>query len=111
MGTLPMLNSILSPSFIATPPETLCSATKAVQAVIVNGWPRMSEHRGEVVKGITMCWINVEGMSDEATRELKRELKTAIQLLRAALKDHADFGEETKVLMDADTRLKELFKG
>ncbi|KAI7649796.1 hypothetical protein KC322_g19022, partial [Hortaea werneckii] len=108
--TLPMLNSILSPSFIAMPPETLYSATKAVQAVIVNGWPRMSEHRGEVLKGITMCWINVEGMSDDATEELKRGLKTAIEILRAALKDQADFDEETKVLMDADTRLKCLFK-
>ncbi|KAI7502971.1 poly A polymerase C-terminal region-like protein [Hortaea werneckii] len=108
--TLPMLNSILSPSLIAMPPETLCSATKAVQAVIVNGWPRMSEHRGEVLKGITLCWINVEGMSDDATEELKRELKTAVQLLRAALKGQAAFDEETKVLMDADARLKGLFE-
>jgi len=107
---LPMLNTVLSDPFSTVYPPVLLSAIKALQSVILNAWPRMTANLGEVLKGLTLCWLR---MCDDAGSELvqvKDEAIKAVKMLRQAVQGECDFDAECTALIDADERLGELLK-
>lgn len=107
---LPMLTKTLANPSSATPVPTLVSAVKALQAVVLNGWPRMPEHRGEVLKGLTLCWLNLQGGNGDEIARLKAELSTTVMMLRSALGPSSGFDDDCSTLVAADGRLEELLK-
>ncbi|KAI5363243.1 putative Poly A polymerase, head domain, Tti2 family, Nucleotidyltransferase superfamily [Septoria linicola] len=103
---IPMLSEALSsPLGTATVPM-LVSATEALQAVIENAWPRMLVYRGEVLKGVTMCWIKIEDV--KGTEELRGKLRETVRMLGDAVEGECEFEEEMRVLVGADGRLEGL---
>jgi tRNA nucleotidyltransferase (CCA-adding enzyme) len=112
---LPMLTDTLTQRPLASPSHTptLLSAIKALQAIILNCWPRIVEYRGEVLKGVTLSWLNLDERSElkEEKAPLRAELKNAVGMLRAAVGDGAkDFDGDCLALIAADGRLEELLK-
>ncbi|TKA33786.1 hypothetical protein B0A50_00622 [Salinomyces thailandicus] len=106
--TLPIITSTLSHPILATQTETLLSANRAMQSVVLNGWPRMSDHRGEVLKGTTMCWLNINGRTDSEAEALRTETRRTVEILCAALGANSGFEKDCETLIAADERLKGL---
>ncbi|KAF2482960.1 hypothetical protein BDY17DRAFT_138728 [Neohortaea acidophila] len=105
---LPILTETLSYPLGDARVETLLSATRALQAVILNAWPRMVVHRGEVLKGLAFCWINIKESEGEGVEELRRELKEAVGMLRAAVGEEVDFEHDARTLLEAEPGLEGL---
>lgn len=106
---IPLLNDVLShPQAFAPALET---AVAALQAVIRNCWPRISVWRAEVLKGVCLCWVPIQGLEGEA--ELRRRLRETVELLEVAVKvdEGMKWEEECRMLVEADGRLEGLFGG
>ena len=108
--TLPMLTETLSHPLSTAKMPMLSSAVEALQSVILNGWPRIVEHRGEVLKGLTLCWLKLEGPIEGDATALRQQLQETVQLLNAAIGDRCDFSADCVVLTGADGRLKTLLQ-
>ncbi|KAK4544343.1 hypothetical protein LTR36_004234 [Oleoguttula mirabilis] len=109
---LPTLTETLAhPLAVEQTTATLLSAVQALQALILNAWPRIPEYRGVVLKGLTLCWLNlsqVDQAGGEEVEALRAELKIAVEMLRAVLGPDAGFDEECATLITADSRLEGL---
>lgn len=99
----------------------LAVTTKAIQGVILNCWPRMSEdvYRIELVRALALCWINIRDddsgnlISDvkadqPGIGDVEHELKIAAQLLVDSVQGKVDISE-LEPLRASDKRLAELF--
>jgi len=106
---LPLLTEVLSHPLGKGSLLMLQRAVEGMQALIRNCWPRMGHYRGEVLKGVTICWLSVEKDGDDAAEELRVALRETVQLLREALKEECDLRAECEVLIQADGRLGGLF--
>ncbi|KAJ5140076.1 hypothetical protein N7448_003484 [Penicillium atrosanguineum] len=92
---VPVLYPTLSNPFGAAHPELLLSSVSATKAVILNAHPRIWKWRGEILAGLTVCWLHVITESREkpsnATAnklaDLKREIQAAVYLLKHALQN------------------------
>nr|POF03491.1 cca trna nucleotidyltransferase, mitochondrial [Quercus suber] len=105
---LPMLTDTLTHPLASAEVPLLANAAKAIQAVILNAWPRMKGYRGEVLKGLTTCWLNLENANDRhAAEEVKRDLQEVVKMLKVVLREdeEVDFEVECMVLVRADARL------
>jgi len=107
-----MLNDVLGNSFSTAYPPILLSAVKTMQAVILNGWPRMVANRAEVLKGLTISWVQIQETEadSQGLGEVKKEMVTTVQMLRAVVKDDCDFEADCTALVEADERLFGLLK-
>lgn len=102
---LPMLSEVLGNPFGASYPPLLLSALKAMQSVILNGWPRMAANRGEVLKGLSLCWLHSSDAHGSTIEEVLREAQLTVQVLKEALQGHNDFEADLASLVAADHRL------
>lgn len=55
--------SVMTNPFAVTHPPVLLSASKALNATLVNCWPRMhdAQHAGQVTRIVILCWLNLHG--------------------------------------------------
>ncbi|KAK5688466.1 CCA tRNA nucleotidyltransferase, mitochondrial [Elasticomyces elasticus] len=105
---LPMLTATLSQPLGTAQLPTLLAGVKAVQAVVLNCWPRLPDYRGEVLKGLTLCWLHLCNQDGKDVLILRHELLDTVKLLRAALGEHSSFDADCLVLVAADSRLGDL---
>lgn len=106
---LPMLSEVLSNPFGQAYSPTLLAAAKALQSVVLNGWPRMAFNRGEVLRGVTQCWLHIHGEESNELERLRMELKSVVSMLKDAVGPECDIQGEAAKLVEADSRLGELF--
>lgn len=109
--TIPMLVETLAHPLGSVSLEMLRSAVEGLKAVIRNGWPRMSGWRGEILKGLCFCWVN---LGDGAKVEhLRGKMREVVKMLHVALSadEEVDLVEDVQVLVAADPRLASLFSG
>ncbi|KAH0209330.1 poly A polymerase C-terminal region-like protein, partial [Aureobasidium melanogenum] len=109
---LPMLSSILTHPFVTASSPLLLSAVQALQAIILNTWPRMHVHKHEVLKCVTVPWIRMqeEGVAGSEFDRIKEECRVVVQMLRDALHENiGEFDEEASELVKVDKRLDGLF--
>jgi hypothetical protein len=110
---LPMLTQSLSHPHGIASLTMLESAVTALQALLRNCWPRMALHRAEVLKGLCLCWLNVEereSSDEDNTARLRATLRDTVSLLRMILQneEHCDFEADVQALVAADSRLRSL---
>jgi tRNA nucleotidyltransferase (CCA-adding enzyme) len=105
---LPVITETLSHPLADAQIYTLLQTTKALQAIILNGWPRMLGYRGEVLKGLTMAWLTVDGMEGAEGVMLRNEMKETVVMLKCALGDDVDFDEEARLLVEANSKVEDL---
>lgn len=109
---LPLLSANLAAPFATAYAPLLQASVKALEAAILNDWPRISHHRGEILKGLTICWCRILEQETES-KELnmvQESIKRMIQLLTAVMKTDVNVIEEYQILIDSDDRLRGLLK-
>lgn len=110
---VPLLSGMLSEPLGPAYSPLLVEAAKTLQVVIGNAWPRIAVHRGEVLKGICVCWIRLHEEENENDRfnDVRKELRTAVGMLAAATEagqEDVDLKAEFEMLVKADERLGDL---
>lgn len=126
---IPVLYNTLSNPFGTAHPPLLRAAAVAMQAVIRNAHPRIWRWRGEILSGLSSCWLHIaEDENKESVPQLDNlnsELQQTTRLLKHVLQnpvpiagDTPDPGqqqamesmqEELQSLVDADAELKPLY--
>lgn len=64
-------------------PPLLKSATKTLQTVILNAWPRISLYRLQIIRSLAVCWVRVADLDN--MHDLKDELQRAAGMLQTAV--------------------------
>ena len=82
----------------------------SIQAIIVNLWPRMAYHRGEIMRGLLICWCRIKHCEVESREllQIQQGIENAMRLLKAVLRSDVDDGEDYRILVDSDPRLGDL---
>ncbi|KAJ2905476.1 uncharacterized protein MKZ38_005352 [Zalerion maritima] len=82
-----MYSPILDDPFSTSHPSSLIAATKAVQIVLRNCWPRMDQkhYQDEIVKMLTLSWINILddvelAKNDPSMARLENHFRKELQL-------------------------------
>ncbi len=107
---LPMLTETLSHPFARSHIPAMLSATKALQAVILNGWRRMAHYRGEVLREVCFGWLNAIGSEGDDVEELRMGLRKAVEMLKVAVQGEVDIKQDFEVVLKAEPRLEGLFE-
>lgn len=100
-------------------PQAVTAAAKALNATLINCWPRITEsgNIGELVRILSICWLNLDSGNDIVDRPSERdiagvapELKKASAILSVIWKQE---GEKIPPQVDGITRqepeLRQLF--
>jgi len=106
---LPLLSNVLSDPLGAAHPPLLMAAVKAIQACVLNAWPRMDVWRGEVLRGLAGAWLTLENEDSEDVGEVRRESAEILAMLVVAVKGKVNLEKDLQSLVEADGRLRELF--
>lgn len=107
---LPMLVETLSHPLSTASMQMVEATVLALQSVLRNAWPRMTLWRGEVLKGLCLCWTNLEKPGKEYdTARVREQMRETVQLLETVVESECDFRKECAMLAEADARLKDLF--
>ncbi|KAI4727603.1 poly A polymerase C-terminal region-like protein [Aureobasidium sp. EXF-10728] len=109
---LPMLSSLLTHPFVTASPPLLLSSVQALQAVVLNTWPRMHVHKTEVLKCVAVPWIRMqeENVAGDEFEKIREECRVLVHMLGDALQETVDeFDGEVRKLVEVDKRLKGLF--
>ena len=81
-----------------------------VQTIVVASWPRVAHHRGEILKGLTICWCRIrdEEAQSQELKDVRESIEQAVQLLTCVLTERVQVVEEYQILIDSDSRLRDL---
>lgn len=90
-NTLPLLSAILQDPFILSHKTLTLSTLKALQAVILNAWPRIPARRGAIMMGLCLCWgrcMEEQGTADKETvvKNVRKELQETVAMLDAVMR-------------------------
>ena len=110
---IPMLTETLSHPLVDTQAAAtlLNKSIMAMQAVLLNAWPRMAEHRGEVLKGVALCWLKVVDDGGDWAEGLREDMKETVRMLAVAIGEEIDFAADCRMLVETEPRLEGLFVG
>lgn len=107
---IPLLAGNLAAPFATAYPALLQASVKAVQTIIITDWPRIAHHRGEILKGLAMCWCRIED-EERQSQELiavRENVEQAVQLLTHAVTLDSKLIDEYQTLIDSDSRLRDM---
>ncbi|KAK6827627.1 hypothetical protein PG987_010968 [Apiospora arundinis] len=99
---LPMISEVMTNPFGTKHPQSVLSATQLLQAILRCCWPRISGYQTEIVRILTVCWLNIADedtwpTADKAapTRsELESQLAKAAELLSSIMRKNAQEGQD-----------------
>ncbi len=77
---------------------------------MVNDWPRITNHRGEILRGLTICWCKIK---DEETRskgltKVQESIERSVRLLTLLTKKNVDIAADYQMLIDSNHHLRDL---
>lgn len=103
---IPLLIDNLCNPFITAHMPLLVASVKALQTVILNCWPRVPYYKGEVLRGISVCWVRlVDDDRELDSGEAKTALQGTLKMLRAILVDDQDALDDIERVLRCDSRL------
>lgn len=83
----------MDPFFVGDP-RCLIAAVAALQSLIANCWPRLSQthHRNRVIQALVVCWINVtaeegQGSADPESTALLKDSLTQAALMVSSVEE------------------------
>ncbi|KAL8726394.1 MAG: hypothetical protein Q9166_006745 [cf. Caloplaca sp. 2 TL-2023] len=109
---LPMISGILTAPFATAYPPLLEASVRLLRAVIMNGWPRVRFHRGEILEGLVVCWCRIEDEEEPSGGILtvqggiEEVLKAVVQLFRG----DEELEKEFERLKGCDSRLQAVLR-
>lgn len=92
-------------------PALLDAGLQVFEAVILNVWPRVEYHRGDILEGLLSCWCKIlnEGISPSHTlARVRFNIEKVIRLMTVHLKAQRNITDEYRTLIATDSRLKDL---
>ncbi|ORY09639.1 hypothetical protein BCR34DRAFT_625601 [Clohesyomyces aquaticus] len=113
---LPLLSNILAEPLGLAYPPMLLQSVKGLQALVLNAWPRVARYRGEVMRGVCVCWVRCceDVGRGEGVEEVKRELRECVGMLNAVCRSDEEvrgtWEEERGKLLAKEGRLRGLFE-
>jgi tRNA nucleotidyltransferase (CCA-adding enzyme) len=112
---VPLLSGILAEPLGLAYSPLMVAAAKGLQSVMLNAWPRISVHRGDVVRGVSFAWMRcAEEGGKEGVEKVQKEVKEVVGMLDAVMRADASvrdtWEDERKELVEADGRLGSLFQ-
>ena len=118
---IPLLSAVLQETFIISHKALTMSTLKALQAVMLNAWPRIPRHRGAIMMGLCLCWgrcIDEVTGNQEHAGEIKEELQETVAMLDAVMQAvgeetclRDEWEEEKRELVETSPTHKGLFEG
>ena len=77
---------------------------------MVTDWPRVAHHRGDFLEGLIACWcyLQEEELLSADLKELSNSVQKTMRLLTTISKKSVDVVVEYQVLIDSDSRLRDL---
>jgi len=116
---VPLLAGVLADALaVAAQPTLVLAAVRGLRSTIANAWPRVAAWRGEVLRGVAVCWVRVgeemgglQGVNADLL-VIKEELRACVGMLREVMvRDGLGkaFEDDTTMLVHADGRLQSLF--
>lgn len=109
---LPIISEILTAPFATAYPPLLKAALGVLKAVVVNGWPRVGYHRGEILQGLIVCWCRIDE-EVELTKEFLEFRGQIEEILRAVVRllgDDEVAKNELQMLRESDSRFEVILK-
>lgn len=105
-----MVSGNLAAPFATAYPPLLQISIKALETVMFNDWPRIMDHRGEILKGLTVCWCRIkeEESASEELESVQRRLERSVRLLTLLVRKDVDITAEYQELIECDERLRDL---
>lgn len=106
---LPMLNQTLTHRLGKHHLGMLRSAVRSMFVVVQVCRARMMVHRAEVLKGLTLCWLNINSDTTNEAESLRTDLRECVKELRSTVEqDGGVWVAERAILISADARLENL---
>lgn len=115
---LPLLSAILQEPFVLSHKELVLCTLQGLREVMLNTWPRIPGHRGQIMMGLSAAWIRCgeEGTAaPETVIEVKKELQETVAMLDAVMQAAEDddlrgqWEKEKSELVEASTACTDLF--
>lgn len=109
---IPMTSLILTAPFATKYPPLLDATVRAVEAVVVNVWPRIDYYRMNILDGLVGCWCKI--LNEEVTSSnnvlirVKSHIEKVVRLMTALLKTQRNIKDDYHHLIAIDGRLKDL---
>jgi tRNA nucleotidyltransferase (CCA-adding enzyme) len=117
---VPLLSTILQEPFVLAHKPLVLSTLKAVQALLLNTWPRVPGHRAAVMMGLTLLWARCleEQAKPQAqdVDDVKLQVKEAVAMLDAVMRAAEEDGlsevwkKEKQDVVDASAGYQGLFE-
>ena len=103
-----MLSQILSSPFATAYPPLIEVSVRALRTVVVNIWPRVAYHRGEILEGLLCCWgrLHDEAAQTADLQSIKSNIEQTVRMVTAILKTQMDVAIEYQILLQSDSRLQ-----
>lgn len=111
-----MISDVMTDPFAINYPPALLAAAKLLQSTMRCCWPRVSVYCNDIVKTLTICWLNVEEEEDFPTESITKEdletnLVQAAKILSAIMKaDEVDLLDRVSPLIKKKPLLGSLFR-
>jgi tRNA nucleotidyltransferase (CCA-adding enzyme) len=116
---IPLLSTILQEPFIVSHKSLTMSTLKALQAVMLNGWPRIPQHVAVIMMGLCLCWGRC--MEDSSAlahvEEVKQEIQETVAMLDAVMQAAEDasmrdkWEDEKRKLVETSAAYQSMFDG
>lgn len=113
-----MLSAVMTDPFATAHPPALLSAAEAMNAIIVNCWPRIldSEHVEQIIRAISLCWLSLydgdtaSQASEQDTSAISEQLARSGEMLQAIWQQHnVQPPKKLSEVLKQEPRLKALF--
>ncbi|KAL9600388.1 MAG: hypothetical protein Q9219_003238 [cf. Caloplaca sp. 3 TL-2023] len=106
---IPLILAALTAPFATAYPPLLQTALQTLRAVILNGWPRVSSHKGEILEGLVICWCRIDDEEPDPTLLATRKMIEDIShVLMHLLRNEDAAKKEIQMLRNYDPRFKAL---
>lgn len=100
----------MAPLATAYPP-LLDAAVQVFETVILNAWPRVDYHRGQILEGLLSCWCNIMNESicpSDALGRVRFNIEKVVGLMTAYMKVQRHIMADYDALIAADSSLEGL---
>ena len=109
---IPIATSVLEAPFASAYPPLLDAAVQVFEAIILNVWPRVDYHRGDILEGLLICWcklLNESTSPSHASARVRFKIEKVVRLMTAYLKAQRNITDDYRTLIATDSRLEVLF--
>lgn len=109
---LPMISAALTAPFALAYPPLLAASLQTLRVIVVNAWPRIAYHRGEILEGLIICWCGIADEDDGGPqlKEIQGSIQDILHAVVQILKDDEDAMREIQTLPDCGSRLGAILK-